>query len=278
MEGYKYRLEPYKGMNTRYTCPSCGKKKNFARYIDVDGNHLGDDFGRCNSELSCGYHKSPTKNEVVSHKVFEYKKIEPSYLRNGDIFIDRYRDRLFDYLIEKFPVEKVINVFEKYKMRSTDCKWEKSTVFYQIDIKGRYRTGKIINYDNKGKRVKEPYSRIYWSHNLCTREFNLNQCLFGEHLLRGYNDENIYLVESEKTCLIASLFYPESIFLASGGLSNLSAKKLEVLSGFDVEAIPDKGGYKIWKDKLEPLGITVNTIMEEADIYDGADIADLLLL
>lgn len=278
-KGYKYKLEPYRGMKTRYTCPNCGKKNNFARYIDIDNNYLGDSIGRCNSEMSCGYHNPPTSNEIVENG-FVYVPLETTYLDIRDIYKDRYQDVLFYYLCTKFNKNKVMQIYNKYLVRSTNKKWRGSTVFYQKDIDGRFRTGKIILYDNNGKRVKEPYPKIFWQHRFITdKEFNLEQCLFGEHLLKDFDSSqgNIYLVESEKTCIIASLFYENDLFIATGGLSNLSPKKLAVLSGYDVEAIPDKGGYVIWKEKLEPLGITVNTVMESSDANDGDDIVDLLI-
>lgn len=278
-KGYKYKLEPYKGMRTRHVCPRCNKKYNFARYIDVDNNYLGDDVGRCNSEISCGYHNPPTGNELVSDG-FVYVPLETDYLSPYDVYKDKYKDTLFDFLCTKFDIDKVISVYDKYNVCSTDDKWRNSTVFYQKDIDGRFRTGKIIQYGKNGKRIKKPYSRIYWQHKLLkNKDFNLEQCLFGEHLLKTFHQNygTIYLVESEKTCLIASIFYEDDLFIATGGLSNLSPKKLEVLKGYDVEAIPDKGGYQIWKEKLEPLGITVNTIMEESTAEEGSDISDLLI-
>jgi hypothetical protein len=278
-KGYKYRLEPYRGMKTRHTCPRCSKKYNFARYVDIDGNYLGDGVGRCNSEASCGYHNPPTGNELVSDG-FVYVPVETTYLKNYEIFTEKYQDNLFDFLCTKFDIADVIGVYDKYIVRSTNKKWDNSTVFYQKDIEDRFRTGKIIQYGKNGKRIKEPYSRIYWQHRFITnREFNLEQCLFGEHLLKGFNKDSgtIYLVESEKTCLIGSLCYENDLFLATGGLSNLSAKKLEVLKGYNIEAIPDKGGYDIWKKKLQPLGIVVNRVMEESDAEEGSDIADLLI-
>jgi len=276
-DGYKYQLEPYKGQRTRYTCPRCGKKNNFARYVDIDGNYVGDDVGRCNSEVSCAYHKPPDGNGVVSGG-FVHVELEPSYLRNKDLIGEKYNDSLFKFLCTKFKIEEVKAVYDKYRVMSTDVKWSNSTIFYQIDNRGRFRTGKIIQYGDNGKRIKVPYSRIYWVHNLINDiEFNLSQCLFGEHLIPSYSGKKIYLVESEKTCIIGSLFYPESLFIATGGLSNLNPKRLEVLKWNNVEAIPDKGGYVIWKTKLEPLGITVNKVMEEADCPDGSDLADLLI-
>ena len=278
MNKFKYELEPYKGQASRYTCPNCNKKKSFARYIDNEGNHLGDDTGRCNSESSCGYHKKPESNEVVTSN-FHYVPPITTYLKESDVYQDKFNDNLYKYLITVFREDKVKAIFDKYLVRSTDKKWRNSTVFYQKDKDGRFRTGKIIQYGSNGKRVKEPYSRIYWSHNFLD-DFVLEQCLFGEHLLEGFDRDNgtIYLVESEKTCIIASLVFSNDLFIATGGLSNLSPLKLSVLRGLGVDAIPDKGGYDLWKTKLEPMGISVNRIMEDCDTsQDGDDVGDLIL-
>ncbi len=280
MTDFKYRLEPYKGQNTRFTCPRCGVKKNLARYIDSDGNYVGTNVGRCNSEVSCGYHLPPKGNEVVFNNDVTYVPKVTTYLNQEELSTRRYEDNLYKYLITIAHKEYVDKLYNMYDVRTDRSKWEGSTVFYQIDSEMRYRTGKIILYDRYGKRVKDPYSHIFWSHNqFKVYDYVLEQCLFGEHLLGQFDQTkgNIYLVESEKTCLIASLFYQEDLFIATGGLSNLSRKKLAVLDNYQVEAIPDKGGYKLWKEKLEPLGITVNTCMEESDMPVGDDLADLLI-
>ena len=36
MNTYRYTLEKYRGLSTRYTCPQCGRKHTFTRYIDTD--------------------------------------------------------------------------------------------------------------------------------------------------------------------------------------------------------------------------------------------------
>ena len=60
MADYKYILEPYKGMKTRFECPSCGMKNRFSRYIDADtGEYVDPSVGRCDREINCGYHKTP---------------------------------------------------------------------------------------------------------------------------------------------------------------------------------------------------------------------------
>jgi rubredoxin len=56
----RFQLEKYRGPSTRYTCPECGKKKEFTRYIDIDtGNYIADHVGKCNREINCGYHYTP---------------------------------------------------------------------------------------------------------------------------------------------------------------------------------------------------------------------------
>lgn len=54
-------LERYRsGGSNRYTCPQCGKRKCFTRYINVEtGEYVGEECGICNHVLSCGYHYPP---------------------------------------------------------------------------------------------------------------------------------------------------------------------------------------------------------------------------
>ena len=58
---FRFILEPYKGMNTRYNCPSCNQRdKTFTQYIDTEsGEHISSSVGRCNRESNCGYHYTP---------------------------------------------------------------------------------------------------------------------------------------------------------------------------------------------------------------------------
>lgn len=54
-------LERYRsGGSNRYTCPQCGKRKCFTRYINVEtGEYVGEECGICNHVSSCGYHYPP---------------------------------------------------------------------------------------------------------------------------------------------------------------------------------------------------------------------------
>jgi len=98
-----------------------------------------------------------------------------------------------------------------------------AAVFPQIDLQGNIRTGKIMQFcECTGKRVKIKTSNgekplIDWVHTaLKLPDFNLYQCLFGEHLLKD-NHKTVAICESEKTAIIASVYLPDMIWLASGG-------------------------------------------------------------
>ena len=57
-----------------------------------------------------------------------------------------------------------------------------------------------------GKRSKEPYHAPNWVHKVLNLpEFSLQQCFFGEHLLKG-NTKPVAICESEKTAIIASVY------------------------------------------------------------------------
>ncbi len=61
MSNYRYILERYRGRGTRYTCPQCGRKYTFTRYIDTENNniYISENVGKCNRLDKCGYHYTP---------------------------------------------------------------------------------------------------------------------------------------------------------------------------------------------------------------------------
>ena len=60
MNTYRYQLEKYRGRSTRYSCPQCGRKYCFTRYIDTETNqYINERVGKCNRLDKCGYHYTP---------------------------------------------------------------------------------------------------------------------------------------------------------------------------------------------------------------------------
>lgn len=149
-----------------------------------------------------------------------------------------------------------------------------------------------MRYDlDTGHRIKDPdvHGRITWVHSLMKQsgllpaDWELSQCLFGEHLLPQHPDKPVALVESEKTAIICAGLMPKYLWLATGGKSSINDRLL-VLAGRKVIAFPDIDGFQEWTEKLakyQQLGITVSPILQQnatqEDMAAHIDIADWLI-
>jgi hypothetical protein len=217
------------------------------------------------------------------------------------------------FLAQMFGAEAAIALIEKYKI-GTAKRWPGATVFWQIDVNDEVRTGKIMLYNAADcRRVKLPYNHIAWVHSLvgsslkevgsrqlavgstlphstanckpATANFHLKQCFFGEHLLKLDPFKIVAIVESEKTAIIASYYYPNYIWLAAGSLEGLTPGKCRVLEDRTVKLYPDANGYAKWHSKARCLNNLISTatfIVDETllhqanpkDLERGVDIAD----
>jgi hypothetical protein len=303
MYHHRFILEPYKGMKTRYQCPSCNdSKKTFVRYCDTETHqYIADDVGRCDRQDNCGYHYTPKlyfqDNNILpdvqslasNHKPIRNTVRKPTLFIDSDIFIASLKsydaNNFVKFLQSRFNNDHVEKTIVQYYI-GTAKQWDGANVFWQIDINGRIRTGKIMLYrPDTGKRVKEPYNHIAWVHSALNKpEFELKQCLFGEHLLKD-NSKPIAIVESEKTAIIASIYLPKFIWLACGSLDGLNYEKCKVLKGRKVVLFPDVKAYDKWVKKSKQLeSITkfdVSVLLEsratEVEREKGLDLADYLL-
>jgi hypothetical protein len=298
---YRYILEPYKGMKTRYRCPSCQQRdKTFSLYIDTQtGEHIHPTVGRCNRESNCGHHYTPKQyfqdNNISFDTPEAYKPqpVKPQPKPVSFIPFEVFKARLkahetnhfVQFLINQFGVEVASKLVSRYFI-ATSKHWNGATVFWQIDTQGKVRTGKIMLYSPAtGKRVKEPFNHINWAHKALKQpEFELRQCLFGEHLLID-KTKPVAIVESEKTAVIASVYLPQFIWVAVGSLSNLNAEKCSILKGRTVTLFPDLNGFEKWSSKAKELShltaFTVSDLLErkasEAEKKQGLDLVDYLI-
>lgn len=301
MNDHRYILEPYRGMNTRYRCPGCQQRdKTFSLYIDTETHeHIAPSVGRCNRESNCGYHYTPKQyfqdNPAISVntpqlKAYRPKPVTPkpvSYIP-VEVFKGSLKghetNHFVKFLIDLFAVDIASETISRYFI-ATSKHWDGATVFWQIDTQGKVRTGKIMLYNpTTGKRVKEPFNHITWVHKALKQpEFELRQCLFGEHLLQD-KTKPVAIVESEKTAIIASVYLPRFIWLAVGSLTNLNAERCKVLSGRSVVLFPDLNGFEKWNTKAKELShiarISVSDLLErkatETERTQGLDLADYL--
>lgn len=197
------------------------------------------------------------------------------------------QNNLFLYLANHLGYESALRLMKTYHV-GTARKWENATVFWQTDISGKIRTGKIMQYNAEtGKRIKEPYAHVSWVHTeLDIPEFHLQQCYFGEHLL--YNSRKpVAIVESEKTAIIASFYIPEYIWLATGGKNGcFNEQNFDVLKGRNIVLFPDIGMTQEWKEKCmqmrkRNIRTEISEYLEEnandVERVNGYDIADYLI-
>lgn len=308
-----YHLEKYKGGSSRHTCPKCGKPKCFTYYVDEEGKPLDESVGRCNHESGCGYHYPPKqffKDHPERNSTFDSER------RSISVYVSKpiHRPRSIDSIPDTIPATYVIRsrsngshlvqflfsmqegneeavkrVLDAYRMGATR---DGDTIFWQIDKENRVRGGKVIPYNKEdGHRIKD--KGVNWVHcqlkrqGVFNEEWTLYQCLFGEHLLADVANERkiIAVVESEKTAVICAIQYPDYVWLATGGKSQLSHDKMKVLAGRSVILFPDVDGYHEWVERAKSFGfcksVKVSDFLEknanDADRKAKIDIADLIL-
>lgn len=296
---YNYTLEKYKGKTTRHECPACHTLGKFTRYVDEQGNYLADHVGRCDRESSCGYHYTP-KQFFIDNPSWsssapiriqpQRRAVSPTPPKKTDFvclgYVSKsksYKNTLFEFLCEFFTADDIAKVADMYQVGSTK---DEAIIYWQIDTEGRVRTGKIMQYNPTTGR-REGY--INWVHSLLKKQgklkedFQLGQCLFGEHLLSVEANKNktIGLVESEKSAIICAIAMPQYVWLATGGKSQLN-DRLKVLEGRKVVAFCDADGRKDWEDALRKYpNITMSDFfadLTEEERESGFDIADLILI
>lgn len=298
---YRYRLETYDPKVRKHICPAC-EKRTFVRYIDTaTGEYVSTDVGKCDRLEKCGYHKTPrdffnehgkpnTKDYFFPKKTVNTARAPDTFSKvSAEFAADTMRgflaNNLYLYMLKQFGWEATERAFSLYHVGT--CKyWRGATVFWQIDSEYRHRTGKIMLYDRiTGHRVKDPVSKIMWVHKLqMFRDFKLRQCLFGEHLLKG-TDAPVAIVESEKTAIFASIFFPGTIWLATGGLENLREETTRCLMGRRIYLFPDLGAEAKWVKKANSIPALrtaiVSTWLSEnstnAEKAQGLDIGDWLV-
>ena len=312
MSEYRFHLQKYK-YGSKISCPSCGKPRCFVKYVDAEGKIVfPDNVGKCDHENSCGYHYTPkeyfndypdvlSRNQGVSEsfRVTACKSVDkkpvciaPSYIASSyvDKSLTHYEiNPLYRYLCNVFGEEETIRLFQLYRI-GTSAKWGGSAVFWQIDMNGLVRTGKIMCYNPEtGHRIKEPQAFVSWAHSeLRMPDFHLKQCLFGEYLLKSSTSSPVMLVESEKTAVIMSHFIPDYLWLATGDKNGcFNREAMQVPRDRNVTLLPDLGSTEQWKAKSAMLSeickkVSVSDILEriatEEQRNQGLDIADFFLL
>lgn len=288
---FRYILDP---SSHKIICPNC-EKKTFVGIIDQETGEFLTDFGRCDREIKCGYRHFPS---AIKFFPLEIKSIqenkEPSF-HETRLVKDSMKETnsLLKYFAMLFGEFNACKVAKDYFI-GTAAEFFDGTIFWQINDQNMICGGKIICYNNNGKRT----NNINWVHAILRAknsefQFNLQQCLFGLHLIQNDKLSTIAIVESEKTACIMSVIFPQFIWMACGAKNEFKMQKLLPVKQRKIIAYPDceiqKNGsttYDEWKQKAEifnkaGFNITVSNLLEvQATIEQkikGIDLADFFM-
>lgn len=142
MGSFKYSLDTG---SSKYVCPNCNKK-TFVYYVDtVSGKHLTTDYGRCDREQRCGYHKAPPKGKRAYLIAFlSYQSISAKAVKLVDL----------NGVISIVPKSQIL---ERNKNNCFITEWylKTSTLLYLGNESKYFNTGNETLI-NELKTVKEP--------------------------------------------------------------------------------------------------------------------------
>lgn len=304
----EYRFSLERG-STKFECPHC-KHWSFVKYRDNDTEkYISDDCGRCDRENHCGHHYTPAqyfKEHGIEISPVEKKEEHPAEVKPISYMpvdlvrksMNGYdRSNFGEYIIKLFGEAAGKALLRKYLVGRSKADNGKGNIFWRIDASGNVRTGKIMVYHTgTGKRNKDIHP--VWAHN-SMNDFNYELCFFGEHLITEYPEKTIAVCESEKTAIIASFFFPQFVWLGTGGASGCKWREFNVFKVFknrNVILFPDFGWYnrkkeitcyQEWKNRATAImdrmtcSIQVSTVLEknipQEERLNDYDLVDMLV-
>lgn len=142
MSTFKYSLDKSSKKNV---CPNCNKK-TFVFYVDAaTGKYLPTDFGRCDREQNCGYHKAPPKGKKA-------------YLINF-IQLKNISNKAFK-LVDENGVISIVPSSQILEQKESKCfitEWYlKNSNIQYLNNELKYFNSDNIEVINEVKAIKEP--------------------------------------------------------------------------------------------------------------------------
>ncbi len=188
---------------------------------------------------------------------------------------------------------------------------EHSVIYWQIDDEGRVHEGKVMAYgaDCHRSRSRHPYSMSWYlkRQGQLSADWCYGHCLFGLHQLQGLRAAGcrswspsapamptVAIVESEKTAVICSaktlngqrpvisfggevshsseVSPARVLWMATGGLSMLSARALAPLRGCRVILFPDTDAegstYRLWCERASEASRALGQPLMVSDLLE----------
>lgn len=269
-----------------------------------------------------------TETDQQKKNIYQFKQIHPiikraepkkiiDYLPEEtlDLSIKSWEKNNFaSFLIRIFEYDVAKKVSELYLIGSSKY-WKDATAFWFVDKELKIRQVKVMHYTigiDKINRTKSNQVAYKWSDKdntyfedidkndkiikagkkiLNNKDANLLDCFFGEHLLEVYPKKQVAIVESEKTAIICSVYYPKYVWIATGGTNGCKWTEREVctvLKGREIVLFPDLNCFEKWSQKAKEIKaivsckISVSTFLEqnatETERSNGYDLVDFILV
>lgn len=251
-------------------CPYCASKKSFSPLKGYEADTRYDEFGICDKKNSCeaGAGKFPPQD--FNADTFEPQACKPKAeplpkLELTTIFLDdeKVRYYLSVQASNLHTYALAIGISKDHLFNwglGTDS--HENTVFLFRDIKGQWCNLKRGKYETTGKRAKGEKDKGFYSlpqpyekgENAKPERYALP--LYGEHLLSTDKKKTVMIVESEKTALFASFFYPDYNWVACGSANGLS----DGANGTNDKITPLKGRQVVWLCDADPAGRKASSI------------------
>lgn len=251
----------------RIPCPKCSAGRGFAPVVDhSQPNGYDATRGYCHAcGATIGFRKSEelpaeARADILARWYAMTMRADLS-LRNG----------LAAYMAQRFGAAVVQDHLQRHHVGTDGIG---NAVYWYVNGDGEAVTCKAVPYDPMtAKRRKGTDSPICWPegrtsetrgqlrhvdsiHGICTGNnadgtaslVSLSHsrgygrpCLYGEWQLsdEARRNDTVLLVEAEKTAVVASLFLPELVVVATGGTSGLTADKAQALVGRTVLVLMD---------------------------------------
>lgn len=194
----------------------------------------------------------------VRHKEVKMQYVDQSVLLGAKQY-DLRKCPLFTWMCGMFSEGKVREVWDRYNV-TTDS--HGNAVFWYVDQNGKILYDKRIAYGEDGHRRKD----FFPGRQFRVADGYAGRCYFGACVAE--DGRKAFIVESEKSALLAALFYGGRRFLATGGKGNL--REIEP----NMMLVPDMDARMEWEEKgevwpwWEKWGLPIDQISEKADIGD----------
>lgn len=247
----------------RIECPRCQASRGYAPVVDHSQPHGYDPRrGYCHA---CGVAQGFRGDDTIPEDV-RRDMLAKWYTMTTDPAI-ALRNGLSAYLVNRYGVQVVRPHLERWHVGTDGIG---NAVFWYVNGDGEAITCKAVPYDAQtARRRKGDDNRICWhdGHGGVRRADNLfgictgtyadgtagvvsfaqrkgfaPPCLYGEWQLsdEARRNDTVLLVEAEKTAVVASLFLPDYIVVATGGAGGLTHAKAQALVGRTVLVIMDQ--------------------------------------